>query len=218
MKIQKVNKNVDDNIHINQRPLTSLEEFILWLAKTQIIGVFFFATFGVWTIIKGYSDNILIDSLISGAGFALVFLFVQEKYIKIKQLTLAKIFFAISIVGGSFMCINSLLAYGTILSREPFLTFNLKELYGFIAYCFSIAIIIYYYKKLVWESKIRRTDIKLKFSEEIQKILPEKTIMTTITNNKDNTIQLVIMTENERNKMTEKEIREIIHQENERKE
>ena len=215
MKIQKVNKNVNDNININQRPLTSLEEFILWLAKAQIIGVFFFATFGLWTIIKCYSDNILIDSLISGAGFALVFLFVQEKYIKIKKLTLAKIFFAISIIGGSFMCINSLLTYGTILSQE--LSFNLKELYGFIAYCFSIAIIIYYYKKLVWESKIRRTDIKLKFSEEIQKILPEKTIMTTITNNKDNTIQLVIMTENERNKMTEKEIREIIHQENERK-
>ena len=215
MKIQKVNKNVNDNININQRPLTSLEEFILWLAKAQIIGVFFFATFGLWTIIKNYSDNILIDSLISGAGFALVFLFVQEKYIKIKQLTLAKIFFAISIVGGSFMCINSLLTYGTILSQEPFLTFNLKELYGFIAYCFSIAIIIHYYKELVWESKIRRTDIKLKFSEEIQKMLPEQTLMTTITNNKDNTIQLVIMTENERNKMTEKEIREIINQSNE---
>ncbi|MBR1818758.1 MAG: hypothetical protein IJ780_01315, partial [Neisseriaceae bacterium] len=105
--------------------------------------------------------------------------------------------------------------YGTILSQEPFLTFNLKELYGFIAYCFSIAIIINYYKELVWETKIRRTDIKLKFSEEIQKMLPEQTLMTTITNNKDNTIQLVIMTENERNKMTEKEIREIINQSNE---
>ena len=59
-----MNKNVNDNININQRPLTSLEEFILWLAKAQIIGVFFFATFGLWTIIKGYSDNILIEERI----------------------------------------------------------------------------------------------------------------------------------------------------------
>lgn len=92
MKIQKVNKNVDDNIHINQRPLTSLEEFILWLAKAQIIGVFFFATFGLWTIIKGYSNNILIDSLINGAGFALVFLFVQENTLKSNNSPLPKYF------------------------------------------------------------------------------------------------------------------------------
>ena len=118
MYIQKKHKNIDDNININEHSLTSLDEFILWLAKAQIIGVFFFATFGVWTIIKGYSDNILRDSLISLAGFALVFLFVQEKYIKIKQLTLAKIFFAISIVGGSFMSINSILTFCIIFYKR----------------------------------------------------------------------------------------------------
>ena len=215
MHIQKKHKNIDDNINISEHSLTSLDEFILWLAKAQIIGVFFFATFGVWTIIKGYSDNILRDSLISLAGFALVFLFVQEKYIKIKQLTLAKIFFAISIVGGSFMSINSILTFGTMFSKQP-ITFEIKDLYGFIAYCISIAIIIYYYKRLVWENKIRTTDINLKFSDNIQKILPEQTIMTTITNSKDNTIQLIIMTEDERTKM-EKEIQELINQANEKR-
>lgn len=215
MHIQKKHKNIDDNININEHSLTSLEEFILWLAKIQIIGVFFFATFGVWTIIKGYSDNILRDSLISLAGFALVFIFVQEKYIKIKQLTLAKIFFAISIVGGSFMSINSILTFGTMFSKQP-ITFEIKDLYGFIAYCISIAIIIYYYKRLVWENKIRTTDINLKFSDNIQKMLPEQTIMTTITNSKDNTIQLIIMTEDERTEM-EKEMQELINQANEKR-
>lgn len=215
MHIQKKHKNIDDNINISEHSLTSLDEFILWLAKAQIIGVFFFATFGVWTIIKGYSDNILRDSLISLAGFTLVFLFVQEKYIKIKQLTLAKIFFAISIVGGSFMSINSILTFGTMFSKQP-ITFEIKDLYGFIAYCISIAIIIYYYKRLVWENKIRTTDINLKFSDNIQKMLPEQTIMTTITNSKDNTIQLIIMTENERTEM-EKEIQELINQANEKR-
>ena len=215
MHIQKNHKNIDDNINISEHSLTSLEEFILWLAKAQIIGVFFFATFGVWTIIKGYSDNILRDSLISVVGFALVFLFVQEKYIKIKQLTLAKIFFAISIVGGSFMSINSILTFGTMFSKQP-ITFEIKDLYGFIAYCISIAIIIYYYKRLVWENKIRTTDINLKFSENIQKMLPEQTIMTTITNSKDNTIQLIIMTEDERTEM-EKEMQELINQANEKR-
>ena len=215
MHIQKKHKNIDDNININEHSLTSLEEFILWLAKAQIIGVFFFATFGVWTIIKGYSDNILRDSLISVAGFALVFLFVQEKYIKIKQLTLAKIFFAISIVGGSFMSINSILTFGTMFSKQS-TTFEIKDLYGFIAYCISIAIIIYYYKRLVWENKIRTTDINLKFSENIQKMLPEQTIMTTITNSKYNTIQLIIMTEDERTEM-EKEMQELINQANEKR-
>ncbi|MBR5675408.1 MAG: hypothetical protein IKX14_03070 [Neisseriaceae bacterium] len=215
MHIQKKHKNIDDNININEHSLTSLDEFILWLAKAQIIGVFFFATFGVWTIIKGYSDNILRDSLISLAGFTLVFLFVQEKYIKIKQLTLAKILFAISIVGGSFMSINSILTFGTMFSKQP-ITFEIKDLYGFIAYCISIAIIIYYYKRLVWENKIRTTDINLKFSDNIQKMLPEQTIMTTITNSKDNTIQLIIMTENERTEM-EKEIQELINQANEKR-
>ena len=215
MHIQKNHKNIDDNINISEHSLTSLEEFILWLAKAQIIGVFFFATFGVWTIIKGYSDNILRDSLISVVGFALVFLFVQDKYIKIKQLTLAKIFFAISIVGGSFMSINSILTFGTMFSKQP-ITFEIKDLYGFIAYCISIAIIIYYYKRLVWENKIRTTDINLKFSENIQKMLPEQTIMTTITNSKDNTIQLIIMTEDERTEM-EKEMQELINQANEKR-
>ena len=215
MHIQKKHKNIDDNINISEHSLTSLDEFILWLAKAQIIGVFFFATFGVWTIIKGYSDNILRDSLISLAGFTLVFLFVQEKYIKIKQLTLAKILFAISIVGGSFMSINSILTFGTMFSKQP-ITFEIKDLYGFIAYCISIAIIIYYYKRLVWENKIRTTDINLKFSDNIQKMLPEQTIMTTITNSKDNTIQLIIMTENERTEM-EKEIQELINQANEKR-
>lgn len=215
MHIQKKHKNIDDNINISEHSLTSLEEFILWLAKAQIIGVFFFATFGVWTIIKGYSDNILRDSLISVAGFALVFLFVQEKYIKIKQLTLAKILFAISIVGGSFMSINSILTFGTMFSKQS-TTFEIKDLYGFIAYCISIAIIIYYYKRLVWENKIRTTDINLKFSDNIQKMLPEQTIMTTITNSKDNTIQLIIMTEDERTKM-EKEMQELINQANEKR-
>ena len=215
MHIQKKHKNIDDNININEHSLTSLEEFILWLAKAQIIGVFFFATFGVWTIIKGYSDNILRDSLISVAGFALVFLFVQEKYIKIKQLTLAKILFAISIVGGSFMSINSILTFGTMFSKQS-TTFEIKDLYGFIAYCISIAIIIYYYKRLVWENKIRTTDINLKFSDNIQKMLPEQTIMTTITNSKDNTIQLIIMTEDERTEM-EKEMQELINQANEKR-
>ena len=215
MHIQKKHKNIDDNININEHSLTSLDEFILWLAKAQIIGVFFFATFGVWTIIKGYSDNILRDSLISLAGFALVFLFVQEKYIKIKQLTLAKIFFAISIVGGSFICINSILTFGTMFSKQS-TTFEIKDLYGFIAYCISIAIIIYYYKRLVWENKIRTTDINLKFSDNIQKMLPEQTIMTTITNSKYNTIQLIIMTEYERTEM-EKEMQELINQANEKR-
>lgn len=215
MHIQKKHKNIDDNINISEHSLTSLDEFILWLAKAQIIGVFFFATFGVWTIIKGYSDNILRDSLISLAGFALVFLFVQEKYIKIKQLTLAKIFFAISIVGGSFMSINSILTFGTMFSKQP-ITFEIKDLYGFIAYCISIAIIIYYYKRLVWENKIRTTDINLKFSDNIQKMLPEQTIMTTITNSKYNTIQLIIMTEDERTEM-EKEMQELINQANEKR-
>ena len=215
MHIQKKHKNIDDNINISEHSLTSLDEFILWLAKAQIIGVFFFATFGVWTIIKGYSDNILRDSLISVAGFALVFLFVQEKYIKIKQLTLAKILFAISIVGGSFMSINSILTFGTMFSKQS-TTFEIKDLYGFIAYCISIAIIIYYYKRLVWENKIRTTDINLKFSDNIQKMLPEQTIMTTITNSKDNTIQLIIMTEDERTEM-EKEMQELINQANEKR-